>query len=710
MIYLFEDKTARRSDYDWTNSKLEQYNDSIVAIENYEDFKSNKQYILNSESIVLYHESFINCIDFCYKDEVNSIIEQLESNGNKIAFFSGSKNQRTLRGNICDLSPSILYPNLELFINKSRSGDTNFKYLLFGENPDLEDKLRRRINDINSSNASLSKKYTNKNLFVFIESELSLDFPFENAESDRDFDFECDDENLCVTISNNLNNKKFDAIYVPLCFGETFSDFMGLRLAMLIRFSNTANRFTPIVIYGEADYSDLLNNECFDILKMPGIYYIHSDYNSLEEILSQVKDINWSEYNNGIKNIHLNIPTNIGDNHSVSNKWAIYKWSEVLGVNNSEIDENNSKVFSNIYFLYLAALHATKNSDVISEGALKIKCNTEQPLLKILYVDDQADEGWYELLCSILYDNNKFEFEYIGEEIKSKSQNEIIDIVRSKVLDFNPNLIILDLRLHLTDFGNTPIEDITGYKILKEIKKINRGIQVIIFSATNKIWNLQRLTVAEADGFIVKESPADSNDEKFTIKTIEHFVSCMKKSAFYTYRVKLWQDIQKDKQILDYNKHEIGEEYANTIKSLLMMAEDSMFAQGMEYSFAATFMNFFRIIEASANHLIKEDYDDVRKKYCYYFDDDHSVLYSFNTKKFSRRPLGELTFNQKGNIPYAQKIANLLYHANCYSEKAHKLASKRNNFEHPKEHLSNFTVSDIIDLYDIVHKLIINQK
>ena len=71
---------------------------------------------------------------------------------------------------------------------------------------------------------------------------------------------------------------------VDLLFGETLSDFLGLRLAMLIRFTKTKNKLTPIIIYGEADCQDMITNECFDILKMPGVYYVHSDYPSLTNV------------------------------------------------------------------------------------------------------------------------------------------------------------------------------------------------------------------------------------------------------------------------------------------------------------------------------------------------------------------------------------------------------------------------------------------
>ena len=41
-----------------------------------------------------------------------------------------------------------------------------------------------------------------------------------------------------------------------------------------------------------------------------------------------------------------------------------------------------------------------------------------------------------------------------------------------------------------------------------------------MFSASNKIWNLQALMEAGADGFIIKESPENSVDETFTSQSI----------------------------------------------------------------------------------------------------------------------------------------------------------------------------------------------
>nr|WP_294723797.1 hypothetical protein [Prevotella sp.] len=62
---------------------------------------------------------------------------------------------------------------------------------------------------------------------------------------------------------------------------------------------------------------------------------------------------------------------------------------------------------------------------------------------------------------------------------------------------------------------------------MKKIKEFNAGIQVIIFSATNKVWNLLALQKYGADGFIIKEGPENSKEPSFTIQTIENFINTM---------------------------------------------------------------------------------------------------------------------------------------------------------------------------------------
>ena len=496
-----------------------------------------------------------------------------------------------------------MYANLEHFINMHSAGDTDFKYLMFGKNPELEDKIREAIINTNSNNVEEDKIETSKKMFFFIASDEPLEPPYENACIQDSFDFDCDDTSLSNVIQEDLCTTKYDALYVPLCFGETLSDFLGLRLAMLIRFTKTLNRLTPIVIYGEAEYQDMLTNECFDILKMPGVYYVHSNYSSITSAEQFLCDISESEYNTGLSNIHLNIPSDIGDNHSVANKWAIHRWAHALNIHEAmDFNSNEDKVTNGLYFKFLNSINSFKKNADVSAKSLSIDTSKCKSTPKVLLIDDQADDGWYEALCSILYDKNGFELDYIGDELKQQSSEDIVNIVKEKVSTYSPDIVILDLRVCASDFGNKQIKDLTGNRLLRSIEQINRGIQVLMFSSTSKVWNYQFLCSEEgnidgADGFIVKERPEESKDPLYTRTIIKHFIASLNKCCKLTYRKDLWEKMQND--IIKCNSS--FSEYGEAVAKLLELAEDSLFAKQANSPYASIFMNLFRVVEATAN-------------------------------------------------------------------------------------------------------------
>lgn len=713
MIYLIEDKTSRRNDYGWSDKRIEQHKDVINIIDRISDLLDNAETILTTDNVLLYHESFANAVDYSLKNGISSFLHNVQEKGIKIAFFSGSKSQRSLDGNICNLPPHVMYANLEHFINMYLNGDSDFRYLLFGKNPELEDKLRHAIIRANTSNVEAEKSESSKELFFYIASDESLEPPYENIVINDSFDFDCDDTSLSNTISQDLNIKKYDGIYIPLCFGETLSDFMGLRLAMLIRCTKSLNKLTSIVIYGEADYQDMISNECFDILKMPGIYYTKSDYDSIKNVSQLLADISESEYNTGLNCINLNIPSDIGDNHSVSNKWAIHRWAHALNIY-EELDFNfvEDKVTNSLYFKYLNSLNSFKKNVITNPKDLKIDISSCKVKPKILFIDDQADEGWYEALCTILYDKNGFGFDYIGDDLKYKTNAEIIDVVKKKVSTFSPDIVILDLRLCASDFDSKPIKDLTGNHVLRAIKQMNRGIQVLIFSSTSKIWNYQFLSSQEgnidgADGFIVKERPEDSKDPFYTKTIIKHFISCLNNCCNFIYRKGLWAKIQED--IIKCNRGD--SDYAKTVAKLLELVEESLFAKQTNFPYASIFMDLFRIVEITANEYI-EDYaiQDFDGLYFWQFKDGNKLL-KFN--KEGKILNGEIFKHEWKKLPYQQKICNTLHRLGTYDNNTYKLVEKRNAFTHPntskQSGLEEFNVQDVLNAFELVHKLIQNQ-
>lgn len=532
MIYLLDDKKSRQNDYGWNENKFQLYSDSIKPIYLYDEIKEiSSKKILSSNNIVLFHESFFDIVDNDHKDkgvEIRSNLIKMAQEDNQfmLSFFSGSKDSRKLVQNIGYLPVSILYQNLEIFIQKSTQNNSDFRYLIFGDNYNIESELLEKLNEANNS-FELDIKKALKNNFIAKTLENEIDEVFENA-TEKTFFLEEKYDNL---ISDGyLNDKiyewfsevKYDNIFIPLCFGDTLSDYTGLRFATQIRCTNTINRLSNIFIYGFVGYNYIFKNKYFDVLRTKNVSLIgYKKENFYSSENKEPESFELNELANEISKLSLKPPKNYDDNHSISNEWGIYRWANTINATDDEIEKIVNKVESQLYFNYLRTIYQVAGVSKLNEDKLKISY-TGTP--KILYIDDEAEKGWFDVFCKILVDENNIDFWHLDDEFNEKTKNEIIDISINKVINEDFDIVILDLRLHKQDFGNKIIQDITGYKILKKIKEFNKGIQVIIFSATNKIWNLQELQKAGADGFILKGSLDNSFNSEFTKNSILNMV------------------------------------------------------------------------------------------------------------------------------------------------------------------------------------------
>ncbi len=243
MIYLIEDKTSRRNDYGWTNEKISTKSDIITVIENAAELIKMMPEILMDGNVVLFHESFSRIETNDKVKKINDFISQIVNTGNiHIAFFSGSNSQRIADGVSCSLNVDILYKNLDVFIEYYRQGTIDFNYLLFGEDPKLEARLLQLIQKVNNDNIETPKIESDNKILFFLTSEESIQVPISNATIKNDCDYDCSDMDLTKLVEEQ-STYPYDAIYIPLCMGETLSDYLGLRLAMFFKLSDTANKY-----------------------------------------------------------------------------------------------------------------------------------------------------------------------------------------------------------------------------------------------------------------------------------------------------------------------------------------------------------------------------------------------------------------------------------------------------------------------------------
>lgn len=128
--------------------------------------------------------------------------------------------------------------------------------------------------------------------------------------------------------------------------------------------------------------------------------------------------------------------------------------------------------------------------------------------MKILLLDDNALTGWKEIIEKVFFHGQEIDF--------AVDFGSAIEKLRSKY-----ELIFLDLRFGEKDHRDALINQFTGFKLLTEyirnsFQNINYPTPVIVFTASNKVWNIMEMLENGADDFYIKEHPSSAHDLEFS--------------------------------------------------------------------------------------------------------------------------------------------------------------------------------------------------
>jgi hypothetical protein len=387
MIYIFDDKKNRQVSYGWTEEKFSTYNEFITIIHKYEDVRDDlsRKKIFSHENLILFHESFFDA-DFNkhYKETIDIRRELYEFAQDtptfSVVFFSGSKSSRILNTNIAYLPVSILYQNLEIFLDNTINGVFDLKYLLYGNSPNIEKSL---VEKLLSSNSSLLNSHSpfsiTDNLKVLIATTASsnrlprivigADYKM-NLSGERDLDL----HNLIIS---NLLDQEYDKIFIPLCFGYSLSDFNGLRLAAHIRCTSSINQCKPIFIYSFNKIEEILNHDYFNVLKTENIKLIDYSIEAFNEaIYSKTIQLNSNKLSSEMSKLDLQVPKDYEDNHSVANEWGIYQMARNANIDISEVSGFERDKLTSLYFKWL-----------ITKNRLDLPISSEQQKIQKTYAE-----------------------------------------------------------------------------------------------------------------------------------------------------------------------------------------------------------------------------------------------------------------------------------------------------------------------------------
>ncbi len=333
-----------------------------------------------------------------------------------------------------------------------------------------------------------------------------------------------DDNNYDVFVSQQLesifSNHNFDLIILPYSFSEYNPiEYTGLIVAAHIRLTpEWKHSKKPIMFVGPEETRQVAKlSEMGSMLFSPGIYSTRA--NILANLVGginklSVEDITDSEYNDFLKRIHIPRPTNYATHHSIANEWGITRWTyDIIDWTGFEIPTIDSLSFTSmLYFKYIIVKAGSR--DKISKNwkrdhGARPKINGISGK-KIAYIDDEYNKGWSILLSKIFKNSGvKVEDFYIYEGFKEhKDREELITDIKKYVDSIDADCYILDLRLHDDDFEKGKRLNLSGHEVAKYIRAINAGNQIVIFTASNKIWNLkEEIFKIGASGYTMKESP-----------------------------------------------------------------------------------------------------------------------------------------------------------------------------------------------------------
>jgi hypothetical protein len=137
---------------------------------------------------------------------------------------------------------------------------------------------------------------------------------------------------------------------------------------------------------------------------------------------------------------------------------------------------------------------------------------------------------------------------------------------------------------------------------LEAIKSINPGIQVIIFTASNKVWNFTELHKAGSDDFILKESPELSTDNEYSRNAIAKMASSISNAFKMSFLKKVYLKMAEIERQIPVANNEEEADFILRLKNNLNIAfkllnETKVSVKYFNYAY----LQLFQIIEDFSN-------------------------------------------------------------------------------------------------------------
>lgn len=462
-----------------------------------------------------------------------------------------------------------------------------------------------------------------------------------------------------------LDNKKFDIIYIKDSLGPTYLDFSGLKFAWYIRLFSKNHKFKPIVILSNLD-ATIIKKLTFlgDILFTQGVYltndFIEGEFISLKE------------YKNFINLVKVPLPNEYNSNHDLSNDWALYVWAKNFNVNLNKLFKKFEEKF---YFQYLKAKYELQ----VNKEILQLKNQN----LKILAIDDKEEWGK-------IYTKVGIDFYHIQNCEFNEKEIE------------NYDMIILDLRLRKDDYKKEQnINNYCSYSLVEKFLKVNPAIWIIIFSSSKNAELIQEYKkFPNVISYIKKNHPEDN--ENNLLESIKKFNETFEWIRENKYLKEIWQIKRKIEKIL--NEININKEITNELKITNELVFYNLTCHENQKKFEYAMLSIYKMLEIIKDYFTYEEKKEIfikstKEKIDFQIHKNLNITEPYYNPYFysTGHKLKALLFliNQK-NINLDKDIYNFFQEISRY----------RNNFIHPNESIIPPTKDLIIKWYKFTYKFL----
>ena len=371
-----------------------------------------------------------------------------------------------------------------------------------------------------------------------------------------------------------------------------------LRMAFHFRLSESLpgnSKYAPIVFVSDWKLEKLVKRGTGgQIFMTDGVYLCQRSL--LSEKLRSYTGLDANSFRGGFLD-RISIPAPKGSNHSLANQWGASRLYMIIKGQKAEKDAFKSfqDIHKDLYFKYV--MQRIPPSILKANGSkeeYKVRRSTGK---QILLIDDEAEKGWTKTL-SLLFPMSRFDPK---ENVISESvlnYESFSEEARQKIESGKYDLVLLDLRLGgiQEDYVVIP-EDMSGYKVLRKIKELNRGTQVIMLTASNKAWNLKALMHPNygADGYFVKESPEYEFSDDLSAENLRSLIKDAERCMQRGYMRSFWDFVrsfesQEDKLIQE-------------VRAQLNIAFDMVSRADTPDQFPYAYLALYQVVEIVASSL-----------------------------------------------------------------------------------------------------------